>query len=114
VKNKKEIKPLKEEPEVKPPSHINGRFAPGNKCSVGNGAYRQAAALRRALISAVSPEDMVEVITTIVQLAKGGSIPAAKILFDRTLGPPEAIDVMKRLEELEAKLGEFIDAKNQT
>ena len=48
--------------------------------------------LQQSLMSAVTPEDMQDVILMLIERARGGSIGAAKELLDRTLGkPPQEI-----------------------
>jgi hypothetical protein len=36
--------------------------------------------------------------------AKAGDVPSIKELLQRLLGPPEAIDVLERLDEIEGRL----------
>ncbi|MFM9964934.1 MAG: hypothetical protein ACKV2Q_27345 [Planctomycetaceae bacterium] len=43
------------------------------------------------MLRSVSEDDIAEVIQSLVAAAKGGSIPAAKLLLDRVLGPPKAV-----------------------
>ena len=40
-----------------------------------------------------------------LSLAKGGDVQAAKLLWDRLLGPPVPVDVLERLEALEERIG---------
>ncbi len=61
-----------------------GRFTKGNKCARG----RQVTDLRRALLSAVSPQDMEAIAGKLVEMARGGDLAAAGLLFDRVLGKP--------------------------
>ena len=83
-----------------------GRFAPGNTCAKGNPHAAQVSRLRTALLSAVSERDMREVIVRLVQLAKDGDVRAIKELLDRTLGKPQELDLLERLEQLEAQLAQ--------
>ena len=78
-----------------------GRFTTGNAGGPGNPYARRVGALRSALLDAVSDEDIRRTIEAIVAQARDGDIVAAKILFDRLLGPPIAADVVARLEALE-------------
>ena len=64
-----------------------GRFLPGNSGGPGNPHALKTARLRAAMMRAVSPGDLVAVVKTLVQLAKGGDVAAAKLLLDRVLGP---------------------------
>ena len=50
-------------------------------------------------MSAVTPEDMQEVVMMLIRSARGGSIAAAKELLDRTLGKPtQEIEVVQQQE----------------
>ena len=64
----------------------SGRFAPGNPGGPGNPHGRRVAQLRAALISAVSDDDIKEIIQTIVAKAKNGELSACKILFEHVIG----------------------------
>lgn len=81
-----------------------GRFASGNRCAKGNPQARRAGRLRAELFRAVTPEDVAAVAAGLVTKALAGDIAAAKLLFDRLLGPPTALDVLARLERLEVQL----------
>ena len=61
-----------------------GRFTKGNKCARG----RRVTDLRRALLAAVSPEDMRQIAEKLAEMAKSGDLVAAGLLFDRVLGKP--------------------------
>lgn len=91
----------------------SGRFAPGNKLAKGNPHAKRVARLRSALLKAVSPSDLRDVITALLTAAKGGDVPAARELLQRLLGPPESIDLMARLDELEAALAELAEKKGE-
>ena len=64
----------------------SGRFAPGNPGGPGNPHGRRVAQLRAALISAVSDDDIKEIVQTIVAKAKSGELSACKILFEHVIG----------------------------
>ncbi len=70
----------------------NGQFQKGNPGGPGNPHAGRVSKLRAALIAAVTAEDIAAVVKSIVQAAKSGDIPAAKLLFDRVLGKPGAGD----------------------
>jgi hypothetical protein len=82
----------------------DGRFLPGNRVAKGNPLARQAQELRVALFAAVSPKDLKAVVAKLIQLAKSGDVAAAKLVLDRVLGPPAEIDLLERLDKLEAAL----------
>ena len=81
-----------------------GRFTSGNSFGKGNPHAVRAQKLRSALFEAVSEEDLRAVVQALVTEAKAGNVQAAREVLDRTLGKPEAIDLLVRLEELEASL----------
>jgi ribosomal protein L17 len=60
--------------------------------------------LRTALFAAVSPDDLRQVVESLVEQAKTGNVPAARELLDRCLGRPEALDLLERLEHVEGLL----------
>lgn len=83
-----------------------GRFGPGNQAAKGrsNPHAARVAELRSALLEAVTPDDVREVVASLKAQALDGNVQAARVLLDRVLGPVEAIDVELRLSELEASL----------
>jgi hypothetical protein len=78
-----------------------GRFSVGNTAARGNPYHRQVAALRNAMLSAVTPEIMAEVVAALIEKAKSGDVPAIRELLDRVLGKGEAMDLLLRVETLE-------------
>jgi len=78
-----------------------GRFAPGNPGGPGNPFAKRVGRLRTALLRAVSPDDLRAVVAKMVAMAKSGDVAAAKLVLERTMGPPQPIDVLERLERLE-------------
>src|SRR5512140_1247382 len=84
----------------------NGRFQPGNKIGKGNPHCQQVAALRSALLAAVTPADITEIIGSMMTQAKAGDIAAAKELLQRVLGPAESIDLIERIEAIEQSIAE--------
>src|ERR1700722_8743788 len=65
-----------------------GRFTRGNKGGPGNPFARQTAALRQALTSAVTPQDIADIAAKLLEKAKQGDVPAAKLVFSYALGKP--------------------------
>jgi hypothetical protein len=68
----------------------HGRFADGNGGGPGNPFAGQVAALRSALLAAVTAQDMAEIAQALVRRAKEGHVTAAKLLLAYTLGKPAA------------------------
>jgi ribosomal protein L17 len=64
------------------------------------------AQLRSALLRAVSSGDLRAVVKKMVDLAKAGDVPAARVVLDRLLGPVVPLDFEERLAELEKGLAE--------
>ncbi len=79
----------------------SGRFAAGNAGGPGNPYAQRVGKLRSALLDAVNEDDLRGVIAALVEKAKDGNVAAAKILFNRCLGPPIASDILERIEALE-------------
>ena len=71
----------------------DGRFLPGNPGGPGNPYCRQVASLRQAILNAVTPQDVAEIIQAQVQQAKNGDTVAAKFILERLLGRPLAVDL---------------------
>ena len=84
--------------------NLDGTFAKGNSISKGNPYSKRVGQLRSTMIDAVTDADMQVVIAAIVQQARDGDLAAAKLLFDRTLGPPIAADIMAKIEELDERI----------
>jgi hypothetical protein len=82
----------------------SGRFALGNKGGPGNPFARKVGQLRAALLETVTEDDMRAVAAKLVQMARGGNLPAMRELLERMLGKPVEADFMERLEELEKHL----------
>lgn len=65
-----------------------GRFREGNKGGPGNPHARRVAEIRSALLKAVSPDDIREIVQALVTKAKAGDVAAAREVFDRCVGKP--------------------------
>ena len=78
-----------------------GRWQQGNRAGRGNPLAKQVQAIRVALVSAISVEDIQAVVQALIKKAKKGDVVAAKIIFERTAGPAAALDLDLRLTELE-------------
>jgi hypothetical protein len=79
-----------------------GQFLPGNKSGRGNPFAKQVAALRTAMLNAVTEEDMRQIILKLIEKAKAGDVASAREVLERTLGKPVEVDLFERLEGLEA------------
>jgi hypothetical protein len=66
----------------------SGRFTKGNPGGPGNPFARQVAALRREALAAVTPEDVRAIMAKLVELARAGDVPAAKLVLAYTVGKP--------------------------
>jgi len=82
-----------------------GRFVPGHAgLSPGNPHAAQVSRLRAALLEAVTPEDLRAIVRVLIRMARKGSLPAIKELFERVLGKPVELDILARIEEMENRL----------
>lgn len=85
----------------------NGRFIAGNKAAKGNPYAKKAAAMRKALYSSVSADDIRRIVATLKRQAAAGNLKAITILLDRLLGSAgTGIDLLERLEKLDNLLNE--------
>src|SRR5687768_1674511 len=84
-----------------------GSAPAGNRCGRGNPHARRVARLRSALLKAVTPDDLWDVVAALLSQAKAGDVAAAKELFQRLLGPPVELDLVERLASLEQRLLEL-------
>jgi hypothetical protein len=93
-----------------------GRFAKGNSGGPGNPYARLVAALRKAAIEAVTPEDIRDIINALKEKAKTGDLAAAKLLLSYTLGKPAAAapdpDRLDR-HELQTIAGNHLDSPQE-
>jgi hypothetical protein len=94
---------------VKHDRQIGGRFAKGNSGGPGNPFAKRVAELRQALFDAVTPDDLTAVVVKLVAQAKSGDVASIRELLQRLLGPPEAVDLMERLDALEQKIDELAE-----
>ena len=72
-----------------------GRFMPGCRPGPGNPLGNQVAAFRQACLSAVTPEELAEVMRNLLRLSlRDDNVAAARVLLERLLGRiPDASDV---------------------
>ncbi len=87
----------------------NGRFLPGCKPGPGNPLARKANQLRAALSKAVTAADVRAIAKKLIELAKAGDVQAAKLVYDRSLGPCEAFDLAAELSELRAAVDSLLN-----
>jgi hypothetical protein len=67
-----------------------GRFVAGNRGGPGNPFARQIAALRKAFLDSVTPEDLAAIAQALLAKAKAGDVAAAKLVLAYLLGKPAA------------------------
>jgi hypothetical protein len=65
-----------------------GRFTKGNPGGPGNPFARRTAALRKAMVEAVSEEDICEIVQVMKKKAKEGDVAAAKLVLSYVVGRP--------------------------
>ena len=66
----------------------DGRFVAGNRCGHGNAFGRQVAERRKAVLAAVTAEDIGRVARKLYEQALAGDVPAAKVLLAHVCGKP--------------------------
>jgi hypothetical protein len=72
----------------------SGRFVVGNKCSNALTYHKRIYNLRRAIIAASTPKDIMEIVQKLAELAKAGDVAAAKVYLDYVVGrPPRMIEL---------------------
>ena len=64
----------------------HGRFCKGNRGGPGNPIAQQVSQIRRVLLSAVTEEDLVEIVQSLINKAKAGDTLAAREILDRLMG----------------------------
>jgi hypothetical protein len=71
----------------------SGRFTAGNAGGPGNPYGKEVARFRRAIIAAVSEDDICAVVQALVREAKKGNVKAAEVLLQRLAGRPVELEV---------------------
>ena len=82
---------------------VDGRFLAGID-EPGNRFGRRVAALREALVQAVTPGDIREIAVMMIECAKMGSESAAKLVFQYAVGRPAPMTDPDRVDHDEWKL----------
>ena len=83
----------------------NGRFLQGSAPGPGNPYSAKVNALRRDLLAATDPADVLAIWQVLIEKAKAGNLRAGELILERLLGrPTTALDVeaLKALEATEA------------
>jgi hypothetical protein len=75
-----------------------GRFVSGNQFSRGNPFTSRQLKLRRALGETVLEDDVRKVAYKLIRMAAGGSIDAARLLFEYVFGKPALALSVERLD----------------
>ncbi|MFO1045998.1 MAG: hypothetical protein U0941_29810 [Planctomycetaceae bacterium] len=74
----------------------SGRFTKGNRAGRGNPHAKRVQKLRTALIASVTASDIKAVCSALIQKAKSGDVPSAKLLLDRCLGKTTLPDATEK------------------
>ncbi len=85
--------------------NADGTFASGNRYGTGNPMAKRVNRLRVAMLQAVKPDDVRQIIRVLIENGKKGDVVAAREALDRIFGKPIEIDVLERLDVLEAADG---------
>jgi hypothetical protein len=91
----------------------SGRFAAGNPGGPGNPYARRVAALRSALVGAVTVDDMCELARGLLEKAKAGDMTAARLLLSYTVGTARGADEGEIEIEAERRIREMIAEAKQ-
>ena len=79
-----------------------GRFLRGNRCGTGSPLAAKANKLRSAMFKAIDAGDIREIIDAVKVEAKRGNLVAARLILSYCLGEPVALDIVEKIERLEA------------
>jgi hypothetical protein len=82
-----------------------GQFAKGNPGGPGNPYARRTAALRSALLDAVTEADIRAIAKALVKRARDGEVPAVRELLDRLLGRPGDVQELSAPTEIRVITG---------
>lgn len=68
----------------------NGRFLPGNKIGIGQGNpfAKRVNELRSALYKAITPQDVNDIVKAMIDNAKKGDTPSAKLVLGYVVSQP--------------------------
>jgi hypothetical protein len=77
---------------------VHGRFTTGNLGGPGNPFARKCAALRKALLDAVSEDDIMDTVRVLVLMAKTGDKAAVKLLWQYAIGKPAPVKDPDRMD----------------
>lgn len=83
----------------------DGKFGQGNSFGKGNPIARHAQKLRQLFVEAVSEQDIREIVSKLVGMAKAGDIAAANLVLTRALGKPAVADNVPIVDERPEPLG---------
>jgi hypothetical protein len=76
----------------------SGKFSAGNGFGKGNPTARHAQRLRQLFVTAVTEQDIRDIVLKLVELAKAGDIAAANLLLTRALGKPSTTETTLPLD----------------
>jgi hypothetical protein len=88
--------------------NTRGQFTKGNAGGPGNPHAAAVGEYRARLFKAIRGTDIDQAIATVREIMSRGKdsdrLAAARLLLDRAIGPPVEMDLIERLEKLEAVL----------
>lgn len=70
----------------------DGRFGAGNSFGTGNPHRHAIQRCRSALYQTVTKEDIAEIVRSMIERAKQGDVPSAKLVLSYTVGAPERME----------------------
>lgn len=81
-----------------PGRDAKGRFTTGNTGGPGNPFGRRLAAMRQAVMNAVSADDIEALLKKLLEMAMGGDLAAAKLVLQYAVGKPKPVAEPDRTE----------------
>lgn len=94
-----------------------GKFTPGNKFAKGNPANRKVQVLREEMLRAITPEDIREVIASLIAQAKAGDLDAIREFLNRAVGKADSFTSLVTVEVIQRELAEIretLESSNET
>ena len=82
----------------------DGKFIAGNAAARGNSEAQRIARLRDGMLRSVTVSELRKATKALIQKAIEGDAKSYKVLTDRLFGTPLPLDVLERLEKLEANM----------
>ncbi|MBL8763139.1 MAG: hypothetical protein JNM07_02585 [Phycisphaerae bacterium] len=80
-----------------------GHFKPGSNMGEAKRGSNITRRVRNAVKEAASQDDVCAIMQALIKRARAGDVQAAREVFDRLFGRPDATSVLIRLDQLEER-----------